>query len=154
MGLDDSKLEILARYYFVFCLLSPVVLDMIDMIFDLFYLNEIFQERVLIEPDYVKLGLTAWMYLSIIKFLVLIFVLMRLTNTNDESMIIVFKFFEMFLVFIFEDSVMVYFQYFFHDKYSFSGLSQLNWSTLMIVANAIWRSGHYFWTLYSSDERR
>ena len=58
-----------------------------------------------------------------------------------------YQLFDLSLVFIFEDSMMVYFQYFFYDKYSYSGLSLQDWSIRVIIANAIWKSGLYLWKL-------
>lgn len=143
----------LTRNYFLFLLFLPVLLDVIDMTLDLFYLNGIFEESILVDPDYVKPCLTLWMILSILKFIMLISTMetffTKATLYDFEKVFVYHQLFELNLVFILEDSIMVYFQYFFYDKYSYSGFSLQKWSIRVMLANAIWKSVLYFWKLIS-----
>ena len=75
------------------------------------------------DPAFVKGLCTAWMVFSVLKFAVVT----RMTipyvtddeNHDFESEAFVTKMFSMAGMFLFEESVMIFIQYFFYDKYAF-----------------------------------
>ena len=94
------------------------------------------------------------MLLSIFKFVILVVSKervgkLRFRQGQGQENLVKLELFDMALVFIFEDSISVYFQYFFFDKYAYSGLSLQDPSIRLILANSIVKGLLYLWKIYS-----
>ena len=152
MKLEGPKLNGVVRKYYILCLFTPILVDIIDMNLDLLYLKRIYQESILVEPENVRLLLTIWMVFSIIKFVWLLLVTEKLTNMSDENYFILFNLSALSIVFVFEDSVMVVCQYYFYEKYSYAGLS-LEVGVVLVLVNAILKSLVYLWKLVDLSTR-
>ena len=100
-------------------LLMPILTDIIDMTFDLFYMKRIYEEHILRDPFFVKPITTAWMSLSILKFFIILCWNVPIKDNNYEGTKYGNKLASMAAVFVLEDGVLVFVQYFLYDKYSY-----------------------------------
>ena len=100
-------------------LLMPVLTDIIDMTFDLFYMKRIYEEHILRDPFFVKPITTAWMSLSILKFFIILCWNVPSKDIDYEGTKYANKLASIAAVFVLEDGVLVFVQYFLYDKYSY-----------------------------------